>query len=100
MLRGETLILSVRLTPKSSRDEISGTARLADGRPVLQARVRAVPEDGAANAALVRLIAKALDLSQRSVRIEAGATGRVKTLALDGDPSALQAELGRLAGLD
>jgi uncharacterized protein len=96
-LRGDGLVLSVRLTPKSSRDDIGGIETLADGRTVLKVRVRAVPQDGEANAALVRLLAKALHISATAVRIEAGASGRLKTLHLQGDTGALAAGLTRLA---
>lgn len=95
-LRGDALVLSVRLTPKSSRDEIGGLAGLADGRMVLQVRVRAVPEAGAANEALLRLLAKTLHMPVRSLRLESGATSRVKTLLLTGDTDALQAALAGL----
>jgi uncharacterized protein YggU (UPF0235/DUF167 family) len=80
------VFLTVRLTPKSSRDEIEGTGQNADGAEFLKVRVRAVPQDGEANAALTRLIAKALRLPPSSVRIESGAAGRIKTLVLNGDP--------------
>ena len=50
----------VRLTPKGGRDAIDGIERLADGSVVLKARVRAAPSEGEANAALMRLIAKAV----------------------------------------
>ncbi|WOJ88797.1 DUF167 family protein [Methylocapsa polymorpha] len=96
-VRGGDLILSVRLTPKSSRDEIGGVDRLADGKMVLKVRVRALPQDGEANEALIRLFAKALHIPLASVRIEAGASGRVKTLSLAGDPEALQAALSSLS---
>lgn len=97
--RGDHLILSVRLTPKSSRDEIAGIGQLSDDRTILQVRVRALPRDGAANAALLKIIAKTLCLPATSVHLESGATGRVKTLRLVGDTAALQAELARLTGL-
>ena len=90
-------MLSVRLTPKSSRDEITGFKTLSDGRTVLKARVRAVPQDGEANAALVRLLAKALHISASAVRIEAGTSGRLKTLHLQGDAEILAAGLARLS---
>jgi uncharacterized protein YggU (UPF0235/DUF167 family) len=69
---------------------------LADGRLVLKVRVRAVPEDGKANDALVRLIAKALRLSASAVQIGSGATGRVKVLRIEGDPGAVAAGLTSL----
>jgi uncharacterized protein (TIGR00251 family) len=95
--RGVGLILSVRLTPKSARDEIGGIDELADGRMVLKARVRAVPRDGEANEALIRLLAKALRIPAGAVRIEAGASGRLKTVHLQGDAETLAATLARLA---
>jgi uncharacterized protein (TIGR00251 family) len=86
-------LLHVRLTPKSSRDEIDGVVQLADGSSVLQARVRAVPENGKANEALVRLLAKRLRVPASTVHIEAGAGSRLKTLRIDGDSGYLIARL-------
>jgi uncharacterized protein len=43
------LLLSVRLTPKASRDEVDGVALLADGRAALEVHVRAIPEHSKAN---------------------------------------------------
>lgn len=96
-LRPDGLILSVRLTPKSSRDEIDGLETLADGRTVLKVRVRALPQEGEANEALQRLLAKALHIPASSVQIEAGASGRVKTLHLKGDAGTLAEGLARLS---
>ena len=95
-LRGGDVLLSVRLTPKASRDEIAGVARLADGRSILKVRVRAAPEDGKANGALRRLVAKTLGVPARAVRLEWGAGGRVKTLCLQGDVARLMGRLERL----
>ncbi len=55
---------------------------VADG--VLTARVSAPPVDGAANQALLRLIAAELDVPRRDVRLVAGAGGRSKLIAVDG----------------
>ncbi len=96
--RKDGVALSVRLTPKSSRDEIAGVDHLADGRAVLKARVRAVPEDGAANDALLRLLAKSLSLAPSGLHLESGGTSRLKTIHIAGDPAALMAKLAALAG--
>ena len=77
--------LIVRLTPKGGRDSIDGIDQLADGRAVLKVRVRAVPAEGAANAALIRLIARAIGVPQRNVTLAAGDTARVKRLVISGD---------------
>ena len=95
-LRGGDVLLSVRLTPKASRDEIAGVARLADGRSIMKVRVRAAPEDGKANEALLRLLAKTLGVPPSAVRIEWGAGGRTKTLRLQGDSASMVGRLERL----
>jgi uncharacterized protein len=95
-LRGGDVLLSIRLAPKASRDEIDGVARLADGRSILKVRVRAAPEDGKANEALLRLLSKTLGVPARAVRLEWGAGGRVKTLCLQGDAASLMGRLERL----
>ena len=87
------LTLTVRLTPKGGRDCLDGVATLADGKAVLLARVRAAPEDGAANEALVALIADALAVRRSAVRLAAGGKSRVKTLTIEGDEKALTKRL-------
>ncbi|MBN8245093.1 DUF167 domain-containing protein [Nitratireductor aquimarinus] len=76
------LVLFVRLTPKSSRDAIEGPAETADGRCHLKARVRAVPENGKANAALEKLLAKQLRVPAGSVSVTGGSTSRLKTVTV------------------
>ena len=90
------LRLSVRLTPKGGRDAIDGVGTLADGRNVLQARVRAAPSEGGANAALIGLLAKKLGVAARDVHLEAGAGARLKRIKVDGDGAALAARLDRI----
>ncbi|TDQ23691.1 hypothetical protein DEV91_11693 [Phyllobacterium brassicacearum] len=89
--------LFVRLTPKSSRDAIEGLETTDDGRAYIKARVRAVPEDGKANAALEKLLAKWLELAPRDVTIASGATSRLKQIRISGDPEALAVKLFALA---
>jgi uncharacterized protein (TIGR00251 family) len=89
--------LTVRLTPKGGRDSVDGLEQLSDGRSVLKARVRAAASEGAANEALVRILAKALDVPPRDVTLESGATSRIKRLAIAGDPAKLAARLERIA---
>jgi uncharacterized protein YggU (UPF0235/DUF167 family) len=91
------LLVDVRLTPKGGRDGLDGIAPLADGRSVLKARVRAAPHEGAANAALTRLIAATAGVPASQVTIVGGATARVKRIRIAGDPSALAAALEKAA---
>lgn len=85
--RPDGIDLFVRLTPKSSADAIGGVQAAADGAVHLAARVRAVPDKGAANAALERLLADRLGLPKRAVGVVAGSTSRLKTVRLTGDPA-------------
>ncbi|MCR4265640.1 DUF167 family protein [Nitratireductor sp. ZSWI3] len=75
----------VRLTPKSSRDAVEGLAETDDGRSHLKVRVRAVPENGKANAALEKLLAKQLRLPASAVSVAGGATSRLKTVEMKGE---------------
>lgn len=83
------LILQVRLTPRSSRDAVDGIATLSDGSAVIVARVRALPEDGAANQALAGAIAKALRVPKSAVTIVGGAKNRLKRVRVEGGPAQL-----------
>ena len=83
---GDDLLLALRLTPRASKDALEGLDQLSDGRIVLKARVRAVPENGKANEAILKLIAKSLELPRQTVRLESGATSRIKTLRIAGGP--------------
>ncbi len=81
-------MLSARLTPKASRDEVFGV-EIFDGAPVLKARVRALPEGGRANAALEKLIARWLGVPPTSVRVARGTKSRLKQISVEGDPAGL-----------
>jgi uncharacterized protein len=94
------VVIDVRLTPRGGRDAIDGIEQRAAGRAVLKARVRAAPSEGEANAALCRLIAKALHIAPRHVELVGGATSRVKRIKATGEPAALVAALTRSAKID
>ena len=77
--------LTVRLSPRASRNRIEGIAVGADGKPVLKVRLRAPPVDGAANAALIAFLAAALDMRKADIVIRSGETSRLKQLHLCGN---------------
>ena len=60
----------------------------ADGRPILKLRVAAAAADGAANAAVVALVAHSLKVPKSVVRIAAGHTARIKRLEIEGADAA------------
>ena len=92
------LMLAVRVTPRGGRDRIDGLDVMSDGREVLRLRVRAAPEDGEANAAVVRLMAATLKIPRGDVELVSGATARIKQLRLRGDAEWLAAALTKLTG--
>jgi uncharacterized protein YggU (UPF0235/DUF167 family) len=89
--------IAVRLTPRGGRDAIDGVETLSDGNVVLKARVRAAPTDGEANAALCRLLAKALGVPPTRAEIIGGATSRLKRVKVVGDAPTLAAALEKIA---
>jgi uncharacterized protein (TIGR00251 family) len=70
---------NVRVQPRASRSEIVGVQG-----ETLKVRLTAPPVEGAANAALVELLADALGIPRTSVRIVSGASARGKIVEVDG----------------
>lgn len=92
---GVTLFL--RVTPNAGADRIEGVEQRDDGTTVLRLRVKAVPDKGKANAAVMALLAKTLGVPKSAIALVSGDTARLKTLHLAGDPAALVAALAKLA---
>ena len=84
--------LTVRVQPKASADRIEDWGEDDAGRRFLKVRVRAVPEDGKANAAVEKLVAKWLGLPRSAVKVVTGGKTRLKGLDRDG-PADLAARL-------
>jgi uncharacterized protein len=85
--------VSVRLTPRAARDEV--TIR-ADGS--LAVRVTAPPVDGKANEALCRLLARRAGVGRTAVAVVRGQRARDKVVRVDGlDAAALRERLGASA---
>jgi uncharacterized protein (TIGR00251 family) len=76
--------IAVRVTPRSSRNAF---ARGTDEH--FAARLAAPPVEGAANAALIALVARTFGVSKRQVALIAGDTGRLKRLHIAGDVTLL-----------
>ncbi|AQS49952.1 MULTISPECIES: DUF167 domain-containing protein [Thioclava] len=69
--------IALRVTPKASRNEIRV------GEEGLRAYVTVVPENGKANAAVVKLLAKALGVAKSRLTLIRGETARDKVFRLD-----------------
>jgi uncharacterized protein (TIGR00251 family) len=86
--------LDVRVMPRSPRAGIAGER---DGR--LLVRVAAPPVEGAANAAVIAVLAAALDLPRRDVRIVSGGAGRNKVVEIAGlDAATVRGRLSAILG--
>lgn len=92
-IHADHVLVTVRLTPNARDERIDGFQVLSDGKPVLAVRVRAIPEDGAANAALEKLLAKAVGVAKSRASVISGMTQRVKIVRIDGDGAAMAAKL-------
>ncbi len=99
---GSAVRIAIRLTPKAAREAIVGFAPEAGGGVELKVTVQAPPEDGKANAALIKLLAKVWRLPKSRIAIIRGATDRHKLIAVacaDSDEAHALAERLR-AGLN
>jgi len=85
-----TVRFAVRVQPRASRSEIVGLHGDA-----MKIRLSAAPVDGAANEALVELIAGVLGVGRRAVRIVSGESSRSKVVEVEGVTAAA---VLRLAG--
>jgi uncharacterized protein (TIGR00251 family) len=84
-------VLAVRVTPKSSRDEVTGLYTAADGTVSLAVKVRAAPEQGRANTSVIEVLARASGLPKSAFQLVSGQTDRNKTLLVTGNPAELEA---------
>lgn len=84
------LLLTLRVSPKASREVIAGVMPTPDGH-ALKVCVTAPPDKGKANAAVAALLAKAFGVAKSSVAVVSGETDRRKIVRIAGDPVALSA---------
>ncbi|MBI4220775.1 MAG: DUF167 domain-containing protein [Chloroflexi bacterium] len=72
-------LIQIRVQPRAKANSIDG---YRDG--LLRLRVTAAPEKGAANAAVIELLAEALDVPKSRLRIAKGESARAKLIAIEG----------------
>ncbi|HKW88621.1 MAG TPA: DUF167 domain-containing protein [Candidatus Acidoferrales bacterium] len=77
--RGASVVFSVRVAPRASRNAIGGEYQGA-----LKIRLTAPPMDNHANEALCRILANRLNLPRSAVRILSGFTSRTKRVEVTG----------------
>ncbi|HEX5217292.1 MAG TPA: DUF167 domain-containing protein [Vicinamibacterales bacterium] len=76
---GDSVLVTVRVIPRANRSQIAGTRNDA-----LLVRLSAPPVDGAANAALIEVLAAALDVPRRDISLIAGERSRTKRVQVRG----------------
>ncbi len=74
------VVIAVCVTPRGGRDAIEGV----DEGGELRVRVSAPPADGAANKAVVKLLARALGVPRSAIVVTAGVASRHKRLRIEG----------------
>lgn len=77
IVQGDGIIVNVSIVPRASRTEIVGVYD-----DVLKIRIAAPPVDGAANAELVRLLARTFKISKSEITIIGGETSRKKRIKI------------------
>lgn len=83
------LVLFVHLIPKGGRDAATGVEQAADGKSYLHVRVRAIPEQGRANKALVKFLAGEMKMPPSAFTLASGARSRFKHIHISGDYAVL-----------
>ncbi len=84
------MLVSVRVIPRSTRNQLEWNGE------ILKARLTAPPVDGAANEALIALLANRLALPRRAISIVRGATSRQKVVSIEQlTPEELQQKLAQ-----
>ena len=76
---GDDLIVSIRVQPRASKNEILD---VRDGR--LRLRTTAAPADGKANQAVIKLVAAYLKIAPSRIKFVRGKTSRNKQLRIAG----------------
>jgi len=90
---GDGVRVNIRLTPSAAKNRIDGIVADAEGNGVLRIAVTAVPEQGRANLAMIKMLAKCWRFPKSSLSVLRGAKDRNKVLHIDGDTTNRLADL-------
>jgi uncharacterized protein (TIGR00251 family) len=90
------IVIQVRAAPKARREGIEGVVTGPRGL-ALKIAVAAAPTDGRANARLVEILGKALDVPKSAASIRTGTASRDKTIFVAGDSKTLLDAVARIA---
>ena len=80
--------LFLRVSPSAGQSSIFGPVDVGEGRTALAVKLAAPPVDGAANEALIDLLARELGVARSAVTIVSGAASRLKVVRVADCPPA------------
>jgi uncharacterized protein len=92
------LEIALRVTPKSRMDQMTGLHGASNGPLSLALKFCALPDKGAANKAVIDLLAKALGVPKSCISLLSGSTKRNKTVLVRGEPQQIEGSLTGLLG--
>lgn len=81
--KNDETLLYIKLTPNANSEDIFGVEVDEYGQTFLKVRIRAVPEKGKANKALIAYIAKITRIPKSKISLISGDTQRKKVLKID-----------------
>ena len=87
------LLVLLHVTPGASSTRVDRLSPDGQGRIRLRCRVTDVPENGKANKAAIKLLAKKLRLPQSAFQIIAGRQSREKDVLISGDMELLEQQI-------
>lgn len=76
------MLISVHITTKSSKSQIIGWVEGEGGKKELKIKIAAPPEDGKANAELIRFLSKEWGVPKNALEITGGEASRHKRLKI------------------
>lgn len=83
------VLLHIKTIPNAKTTKLQGLVEDEKGMIYAKIRVATPPEDGKANKALIRFLAKGLGVTATDFSIEKGETSRTKTLLIQGNSEAI-----------
>lgn len=92
-LTPDGILFAIKVSPRSHRNLIKGVVELPHDRIGFAIQVCQPATDGAANEAVICLIAELFKVPRSSVRIKSGFKSRVKMIEIEGPPLILQKRL-------
>lgn len=97
-IKNERILLRVRLTPNARKEALGKMVVDENNVYWLKISVRAVPENGKANKALIAFVAKKLGISKNKIELASGDQARTKKLSIEDATDSLIKSIKNLAG--